>query len=199
MVRFLFTDGCVENKYFIKMGLSIKDKEHLEGLKIFSNSNDKLSICHGKYDSCRFNLYGKKLVSYLSQYGLIRRKTFKGKPNNIPNNMFQYWILGYFDGDGSIFKTKRGDYVVSIVGNEFTLNLIKIWVNENYSINLNVKKHKSIFEFRLGELDSFCLLFNLYKNSPKVYLERKHKLFMEVKNKVENRFKSLINIYKKDK
>ena len=108
----------------------------------------------------------------------------------------KYWILGYFDGDGSIFISKRGNYIVSLIGNKKTLNFINNWVITNCYKALKVNKVRNIYEMRLGELDSYCFLAKLYdKEISNICLERKYSKFLKFKKKIEIRFKSLISIY----
>jgi len=199
---FIYADGGVTNKYGLRVGLSIKDINHLKKLQKFVGINRKgkfykLSIYKNKYTSCNLSFGNKKLVKYLEKYSIIPRKTFNVFPKNIPEKFMKYWILGYFDGDGSIFQTKRGDYIASIVGNKKTLNFINEWVKKHCYKSLNIHSHKNIFDIRLGELDSYCFLSRLYdKENLKYCLKRKHDKFLEFKNKIETKFKSLISIYK---
>lgn len=193
---FFFADAGITSKYYISIGLALKDKIQLEKLKKFTKVETKIEVFIKKYDSCRLCLYGKDLVKYLEQYGIIKQKSKYGIPKNIPNNFFSVWLLGLFDGDGSIFQTKRGDYIFSLVGNYETMLFVQKKIKELYNLEINISKNKSIYQLRLGELDSYCILARLYKENKQLGLPRKYNKFLELKNKVENRYKSLIDLYK---
>ena len=195
---FLFADGGVMNKYALSVGLSIVDKDHLENFRNFCQCHNEVKFQQDKlgYNSCRLSIYGKDLIKYLEQYGIIKQKSKFGRPQNIPEKFLGAWLLGLFDGDGSLFQTNRGDWIFSQVGNYETMLFVQKKLKEVYDLELNICKNKSIFGLRLGEYDSYCLLARLYKNKEYMCLERKYKKFLLFKDKIENKYKSLINLYK---
>ena len=54
------------------------------------------------------------------------KKSYNLSKPNISEEFYLPYILGYFDGDGSLFKLSNGEYAINITGTE---NCIK-WINE---------------------------------------------------------------------
>lgn len=51
------------------------------------------------------------------QHGIVPRKSFiDNEYPKIPDEYFVHFLRGYFDGDGSVFKTSQGYYRISLVG-----------------------------------------------------------------------------------
>lgn len=113
-IGFIMADGQIDNRGQLRIGLSIKDKEHLNkiakflGVEIheyktknqFSN-NKLLEYCRL---TCQDAKYGKMLLIKLGLSGLP--KTYN-PPNKLkfPNQKcFLSFLIGYIDGDGTFSK-----------------------------------------------------------------------------------------------
>lgn len=114
---FLAADGSIhKNKHQLMIGLSRKDRDHLEKFKKFIESDaeikDRDMVCstNGKrYPSSLIHIYSKELVDDLSQYNIVVNKSNQNIDflKHIPDSYKIYFILGYFDGDGFYTNTEN--------------------------------------------------------------------------------------------
>lgn len=58
----------------------------------------------------------KKMVYDFINKGIVQRKSLVLKPPLIEEKYYLPFIMGYFDGDGSIFKTQNKEFSISIEG-----------------------------------------------------------------------------------
>ena len=190
LLGFIAADGAiVQNKNTNTKTLTItihaKDIAVLELLK--SELNSSLNIKDITYKSKsllsykldvnhkRFTTSRKEIIQDLEKVGLTSNKSLT-MPNlvvNIPKKYRKAFILGYFDGDGSIYITKSKKYYINIRGTE---NLLTDYLTY-FNINKKLYKYDSTFQLVLGSKEHLYTFFNkLYKDSP-IYLKRKHEIF----------------------
>lgn len=193
---FIAADGCIQEFTKTSVGLSItlnvKDKVILDKLK--EEIGNEHTIRVWSYPQtfnksvittfCRFQLCNKKLVDDIKGYGILERKslTIGNIIKNIPIKFRKSFILGYFDGDGSIIlpkgrkitsKTKkihiciRGtkDFLSGIIQE---LNLEKVYL----------KTYDSTYRLIITDKIEVVKFFEVYKYQ-RFYLKRKHDRFLE--------------------
>lgn len=151
-LSFLAADGYVykrENSSskagnFCGLNIHRKDRNHLEKFKDFMNSDVNI-IDHIQTEGFSNNTPMSKIifnsndmVNDLIDKGVVPRKSLILLPPHIEEKFFLPYILGYFDGDGSIFMTGNNEFGINIVGTKETLE----WINNilNISISLEQKK-----------------------------------------------------------
>ena len=102
------------------------------------------------------------------------RKSLILKPPNIVSQFYIPYIRGYFDGDGSLYQNKNGNWTVSIEGTKEML----LWINEvlNFEVSkLEQRKEteKNSYHIRAGgTLKPFNIVNQLYQDAT-IYLDRK--------------------------
>lgn len=120
---FLYADGYIEPIYRkdkikafrIEIGLSIKDKNHLEKFLIDIDSNAPISyrkqmLGEKEYLSCRVRINNTKICKDLMRLGCTTRKSLTlefPSENILPSKYLKDFIRGYFDGDGCISYSER--------------------------------------------------------------------------------------------
>lgn len=129
----------------------------------------------------------KEMANDLCKLGIIPRKSLVLKPPVIAEEYFLPFILGYFDGDGSIFNTSQNSYGISIVGTKELLE----WINNLLNITSKLEKRHdddtNNYYIRCGGIDKpYSILKQLY-NSTSVHLDRKYNKFLELETVVLNR------------
>ena len=196
---FLYADGNLSKperkEKSIEVTLKESDKEHLEKFKKFLNARNKISY-RKKQKAYRFSFANKQIYNDLIKLGCVPQKTLViSLPNKkqVPDRLFIHFVRGYFDGDGYLGKkmNRRKDGSSSCVTRmgftcgsySFLEDLVKKlnWkrlsitkskrTNNTYSINWNGKEYIKYLDL-------------LYQNTS-VYLERKYKLYLELKNAVQ--------------
>lgn len=194
---FLYADGYNnERDGVVKLALHEKDKEILEKISYFiqptkplyflnhqrrRNNNSKVS------DSYCLSISSKYICKQLSILGCTQKKTFSLKfptPLQVPNDLLNHFIRGYFDGDGCIKiarNSKKQSF--SLTGTEPFLTHIQELLTIKLKLpntklytpltqlntNIRVLSHSSLLS---------CLKIKnyLYSNAT-IYLKRKYDTF----------------------
>ena len=185
---FLAADGCVyirENNATILLNLNQKDINHLQKFKAFMNSTAEIIeyISTTGYSNsspmAKFALNSKKMAYDLVDKGITPRKSLTLNRPNISSEFYLPYILGYFDGDGSLSKLQNEEYSLSFQGTKETLE----WINEVLETDMKLEKRyeneKNSFYIRCGGNNKpYSILQKLYSSIPaKICLERKYKIY----------------------
>ncbi len=171
--------------------MSTEDIEHLETFKEHVSSKHPIKVYKGnsfgkEVDYCRIIITSRKIVEDLIKLGVHENKTtILTFPDErvVPKNLLNHFIRGYMDGDGSIVQPKSEKYQLTFCGTMEFLNGIQDALGINVKL---IKRHKNkVNNYTLmisGNLQVERLLEYIYQNSS-VYLERKYKRFLDLKNK----------------
>lgn len=152
---FLYADGNITDSHVLQLSLSEKDKLHIDSF-IQALDSDAKSYSYVKKDkykdrtiiSCQHR--SKKMAEHLALLGLVPRKTKIAKVPNISPSLQPHFFRGYFDGDGSVFKTKNNTksqffkLSMNIIGNHFFVEQMQNILIEHLGVNktkLNIPKH----------------------------------------------------------
>lgn len=193
---FIAADGCVyerENNASLIINIHDKDKDHLEKFKNFICTDAKIvsHIQNGGFSNntpmVKITLNSKKMVNDLKDKGIVPRKSLILDIPNIESEYFLPYILGYFDGDGSVNILQNGEFSISIQGTKETLD----WINSLLNISTHLEKRKdddkNSYYIRCGGTNKpYSILKQLY-DSCEVHLERKYQNFKELEKVVLNR------------
>lgn len=193
---FIYADGYITKGKKLGIKISNNDYQHLEKFKKCINSNHAINVysCQGGYSKvenkfCQIELNSEKNVENLIGYGVLPRKSKILKfPVNIPHDLIRHFIRGYFDGDGSIYKSDA--FVgVSFVGTKEFLIALK----ENLPINSVVEpyksKNKDIYELKIGGGNILKAIYDYFYKESTIYLDRKYNKFTEIITELNNRRK----------
>lgn len=178
----LYADGNIYLKRNrVQITLQKKDKYILEEFSKFINSTAKLYVDREKY--YKLILDSKKMVKDLINLGCIPKKSLKLKfPSceQVPENLMNHFIRGYFDGDGSISNSGTNGNEISFTGSENFISALIIYMK---SKNFNFYKFDKRYKNKENSAGSTKLYQNcktvdfynyLYKNcSPNLLLKRK--------------------------
>ena len=107
-------DGINGLSYIIGLSLKEEDKSHIEAIQKLLKSNHKLHkrvIKNSKRDplyndsiTYTLQICSKDLFNDIKRFGLLPKKslTYKMPQQLLDHKYIKYFLLGYFDGDGSI-------------------------------------------------------------------------------------------------
>ena len=151
-------------------------------LQMLHNKNEKWQ------NQYRLILQSKYTSSVLEIYGMVQNKSLVLEfPKCVSQEFYAPFILGYFDGDGSISlsKNNRSGYI-SMVGTRTFLNIvaeiIKINTGAEVTINRDVRARDPICSLRCNKKqDVIKILDWLYKNST-IHLQRKYDKYYTLLN-----------------
>ena len=195
---FLAADGCNyqrENNASIIININEKDINHLEKFKKFCKTDAAIKsyISYEGFSNqtpmCKITLNSKQISNDLIDKGILPNKSLILQPPNILKKFYKPFILGYFDGDGSISKTSQyNNYNISIQGTKEIL----LWICEilNWDCKLekrNKESEKNSYYIRCGGTNKpYQILKQLYE-SCEIHLDRKFNIYKALETVVLNR------------
>lgn len=191
---FFAADGyIVKNRTRIGIGLAERDVRHIEVFRDFIGSTHPLRF-EAKTKSIKFGINSKVLKRDISKW--IPAKTERDTKDSmifyIDDKYKDYFIAGYFDGDGSIFSwhnTGRTteNYAVTIVGNYNTLSDMVEYLSKKYGFRkLTIVKNDNVFRLAWGSKNDITEFSKLYFKSP-LQLERKLIKYIYIMKELENK------------
>ena len=205
IVGFIAADGSlVKTKTTTTLTITVKyeDKEILEFIKSEIGNEHKLleikrksSFDNNKYiHHIRYAISNNQITTDLINLGINYNKSLSMK-NIILNIPYEYrdaFILGYFDGDGSVSKNNTLKTKISKKTKEqkqFPCYNLSVQIRGTREFLTGICNHLNIQESHIRQYDSIPRLnfaskqniirfFNCYKNL-KFFLKRKHSVFLE--------------------
>ena len=209
---FLAADGSVhKSRNQLEIGLSIKDRQHLEIFKNFLEGKD-LSIldrevkCKGKKLQASFLFVtSERIKNDLAQYFIVPNKSHLNNDflENIPEQYKMFFIFGLFDGDGWFCDTETSKNF-GICGTEKVINSVVNYLNDYYNWNLHsnfYKKSPNTYYFQTSSIPKILQFTEDYlKSSEKCdLLERKKKVANDLNQYCYNKINEKNKIEKREK
>lgn len=185
----LMADGCIKSTY----ELSIESKDEILPDFVRRELCPNYKIKYIKRNRCQFKsisetyYFGLKTKEWfidLKQWGIIPNKTYSTsiKVPSIPFRYLKDFIRGYFDGDGSIYRTGT-QTCVSFTGNKYLLQSVKKYLNIfDIGINNKISEKKNQFDavYKFSSKKDLELFYNLIYKNANYYLPRKYQRFISL-------------------
>jgi DNA-binding transcriptional regulator WhiA len=118
------------------------DLEHIEKFKTFLNYSGNIEtkkpakISHQNFFYIRVSLYQNTIFDLEHNFNIVEKKSLLLQPPNIVDTeLIKAFIIGYIDGDGSIFQKTDRNYkyvVLSICGTQEMLTWMYDFFNKEY-------------------------------------------------------------------
>lgn len=188
---FLAADGCVyvrEKNASIIINIHEKDCEILEKFQKFMNSDVQIQhyIQTQGYSNntpmVKLTFNSVDMAQDLIKVGITPRKSLTLKPPQIEEQFYLPFILGYFDGDGSIYQLKNNEYGINIIGTKEMLNWINNILNISKTLEQREVSDKNNYYIRCGGTKKpLDILTRLYNSCP-IHLQRKYDKYLELLN-----------------
>jgi len=190
----LAADGCVTSRNRLLFKLEVSD---IEVVKYVSSKlsdrplqDDKRIASSGKFcHSVRLEIVSKRLTSSLSKLGIGLHKTSNEIFPDIKDEFKPAFILGFFDGDGSVsrrnipLKRKKSIQVYICCTNRKFLEDIQVFLGFG-SLYTERRKTLDMYTLRFNSFEDKRKLFNLLYSSHDFYMERKYNLYSSYINTV---------------
>jgi hypothetical protein len=191
---FFAADGyIVKNRNSIGIGLSERDIKQIEMFRDFIGSTHPIHL-REKTKAVTFCINSTILKNDISKW--IPAKTERDTKNSmisyIDDDYKDYFIAGYFDGDGSVFAWyNKGieieSYAVTIVANYNTLYDMTKYLSKRYSFRkLTIVKNDNVFRLAWGSKNDITEFSKIYFKSP-LQLERKLIKYTYIIKELENK------------
>ena len=189
LIGFLASDGTIrKDRNTIKIGLSGKDKEILEKIKkeLDIESEVKEYTTNNGFDVVQLEWSSAQQKIDLAKYGVVNNKTYLN--NRLPNfendNYTLAYILGYFDGDGSISISLEGylRFRLFCYKEDFLKDIAK-FLSKKYSATYSLSKDPSREMYELSFSTSYAKkIFEDMYNLNTLHLDRKYQKYLEYKS-----------------
>ena len=195
---FLAADGCNyqrEHNASIILNVNEKDIKHLEKFKQFCHTDAEIKSYVGyegfsnQTPMCKITLNSKKISNDLIDKGILPNKSLILQPPHILEEFYKPFILGYFDGDGSISKSSQyNNYSISIQGTKEILT----WICEvlDWDAKLekrNINSNNNSYYIRCGGTNKPYQILNQLYNSCEIHLDRKFNIYKTLETVVLSR------------
>lgn len=191
LLGLIFADGHIhKNGYYLNLDLAERDVELLDMLKtyIFGDSCE-IKYCKRIIESTnkvylKLVVSSKEICDDLKMFGLTNDKSFSIKFPSIKQEFYRHFIRGYFDGDGSVGKTKD-KIIVSIISNDNFLNqiqdiLFNVCKIKKTKILFANRKISNIKKFNITRISDMYSFYMYLYNDANFFLKRKKLRFVQV-------------------
>jgi hypothetical protein len=172
---FIYADGCImenEDKLVCKFELSLceKDLGHLEKFKKFLGSNIEIKYKE-KVKAYKIGFTNRKFVKDLVNLGLTPRKSLTKVFPEIDKNYINWFLRGYFDGNGYVLsKFNRASFVSTKYFIDYVVEYLDF---DKKFIKKDKRHHENIRTLNLHGNNSKRFLKFIYQDST-VHLDRKY-------------------------
>lgn len=200
LLGFIFADGCVRvqkrkntESYQFRLKIHLKDKIIVEALKNLTNTDYPIKL---KDNMCSISITNRLFVTNLILKGCVPRKTKILKYPNIDPIYDNSFILGYFDGDGSISISKKEWFNFNLLGTEDFLSSVKEILSRNEIYTSEPKKYKGIgevYRMTIYSKESVIRLREFLYRDSALFLSRKKEIFDRIRYLKGKRVLSKIN------
>ena len=191
---FIYADGYITGN---KLGISLAniDKTHLEKFKKCIDSDYEIksyisNSVYGTCEYCRILINSKRVVEDIKNKGVINNKSLKIKfPSDkiLDTKLYNHFIRGYFDGDGSLVLSKNSINFKFCGTKEFLEALVDIFnsiSNYKYKKRLYKRRNDDKNNYYIsydGRIKTLNIMDYLYNNC-NIYLERKYEKYERLKS-----------------
>lgn len=202
ILGFIMADGgiYINNAHRLYFSLSYKDIEILNKIQAAMESNYDIKIIEqsnsfSKSTIVRLTIYCKEIIDDLLALGFDNNKTGNEFIPDINPALIRHFLRGFFDGDGTIFKS-RGYDTVGFTSSLDMLNAISELLSKELSID--IKKiytesgNKQAYRLYYSKQEEVYKIYNYLYDNATIYLERKKDKFVDTITKL-NQKKSKLN------
>lgn len=199
ILGFYYADGYLSPPRKIGIAIHQKDKALLEFIKKELDTNYKINdyesnTAYGKTKYSRLLMFSDKMYADVQRHGFVEQKTNVLTFPELRGDLIRFFILGYFDGDGSFSKSgSDAGFTISFLGtSEFLSGVL------NYLFERGLYKHPDevllskrqdehvVTSFSIGGVNNVNrIMSHFYQDAP-FCLKRKYNRFLYVKGYAEH-------------
>lgn len=191
LLGFITADGCIyngSNKTSFRFQMNIKESDSyvLDFLQKEIGSDYKIQFKEvsakkngNKSKAALLKINSTAFCKDLINLNVIPRKSMKESIplKKIPKKFLRYFVLGYFDGDGSISYTKPSPHISILGSKKMCKQLNKIFVDNGIDQNVFFDRNNKIFGLRINNTENKIKLYNFLYKDYVFFLKRKKEIF----------------------
>lgn len=163
-----------------------KDRELVDHFKKALNIKNKIGIkARGGEKTKKYFVvqFGDVLFCrFLENIGLMCNKSKNLKSVTLPDEFFNHFIRGLFDGDGSFYSYRDPRWKSSLMfytsfasASPIFIRWLQSKITALYGITGHITKAKgSVEQLKFAKRESKIIINNMYQNTVNLYLKRKH-------------------------
>lgn len=200
ILGFIMADGSVyknTRSFRLKISIHEKDKEILEFIRDKISPEQSIKkiknkIKNGFSAHVMLTVVNSHMCKKLIELGVVQNKTYNCKWKKIPKKYIPQFLLGYFDGDGSIYKKGKGfEFVIDVKKIKYLTELRK------HTLKLGaISKGHGTYRWRIGSNKELLQMKNYLYSNHTFCLKRKYFVFNQIKPlKVYTAFNETKNLY----
>ena len=187
ILGFIYADGCVTNHH-LRFKVALKDIEILEKIKAALKSEHDIGVYvnnngyakGNKY--CSLSMKNYQIEKDLAMLGVYPRKTktlLFPIYNQVPIELIRHFIRGFFDGDGSVYKSSSP--VVSFTGTYDMLLGVQRELSKLTQSKAQIYpyKNKDVFDYKIGGKNNLIKIYDYFYKDATIFLGRKKYKFEE--------------------
>jgi DNA-binding CsgD family transcriptional regulator len=171
---FLYADGYNnEKKSTVALRLASLDRSHIELFKKYIETESPI-VDYDNGKKTRMDLYNQHLSRQLVLLGCVQAKTHILEFPQIPEQFLSSFLLGYFDGDGSIWESGTTQ-CMEVAGTEKFLLEYQKHLMRNCQLNqTKLKVSAGIHVLSYGGRTQLKRIFDFLYKDHILYLKRKY-------------------------
>lgn len=186
LLGFLWADGHNNPRSGLKLMIHNKDIEILNYFKEYMRCDSPIKY---RDNYCIFSINRSKIYNDLLKLGMYTNKSINNLLWPIIDTIFyNSFILGLFDGDGSICR-KETTFAVSFANGYNLLKLLETYLNSN-NIQTNPIRYRygvdrpQACQLDISGLENINRLKSLMYRDSKIFMSRKFNLFTDSEQKL---------------
>lgn len=195
LLGFICADGYVTKRHELGIEVAKKDEVIIYWFQSQLKTNKPIKEKKQKeYLSVNLIIQNEKLTTILNEYGIIPNKSLvinieeMIEKANIQEKLIPAFLLGYFDGDGGIYKSSGANgntiqYSCSVTGTLETCSYFKTYFNNVGFITKRNKDNKNNYTYQIGGRNmvknSLIKLYSI-KNNLSFFYKRKYNIYCEL-------------------
>ena len=177
---FLAADGFVDSKKgTVALSLAEKDADHVARFKADLGYGGPVTVStQGRgfsrgHKIVRVSISCRKMARALAELGFRENKTWTIEPWQGPPELMRHYWRGVVDGDGCLYRDKRGHWTISLCGNRAMVNGFADFVNNRTQYKATPGPHKMIHGVRVTSRAATANVARLLYGGATVALTRK--------------------------
>jgi len=184
---FICADGCVykskdNRSNHLGIKLSSKDINHLYKFKTDFNLPHEIKLKKengfgGGFESAMIRLTSKNLVEDLINIGCVPNKTFLLRFPQINEKLYSHFMRGYFDGDGTISRSKNNKQIAILGNYDFLLKYQEILIKNCQISKTKIYKKNKIYVLSYGGNLNVRKIGRFFYHESSTCLSRKQERF----------------------
>lgn len=207
---FLTADGWINQSKKTNAGvtgieLQYGDIGHLKKFNKSINGNyqitDRWRTCsiakdkEKKHHMCCIRIFSLTMYNALKNLGFSNDKSYDFKIPKLRHDLIRHYIRGYFDGDGCLCFTNKSFGVSFITASRYLCDdlisiLNDIFIKANTSISVN-EFGTTMYRLEIHRISDKIKFLDWIYHDCNIYLDRKYKKYLKVKNKYRDNDGSL--------